>query len=209
LGDGHGEPVAKKGPTASGVAGIALALGAAAAQELGAPQWVWIVAAGVAGVLLAWSLVLLVRAWTLESAAAVIRNEIARTSGVSAEPAREDQLRKGLLAAMRGIQSELRRNRSDLNHHSRWAYPEPGFTFALDEWEDRRAFLAEQPEAADVWESVTDAYQRLERLNAWLTSEERARKRTPEDLNAPEVVQAIDRADNALSAKLEELANRN
>ena len=50
--------------------GVALGVGVAAAQAFDLPQWVWIVAACAAAVLLAMSLVLYVKAWTLESAAA-------------------------------------------------------------------------------------------------------------------------------------------
>jgi hypothetical protein len=193
--------VPKAAPWASGAAAVALAVGVAAAQELDLPQWVWIAAACVAAVLFATSLVLFVRAWTLQSAAAVLREQISAVSTEMDDPSPEDLLR----GALRAIQAELRRNRSDLDHHGRWAYSEPGFSFKLAEWRERQQFLAAQPESDDLWDLVNDAYQRLQRLNEWLTSEERKRQRRPPDLALDQVSEAIAKADRALDAKLRDL----
>jgi hypothetical protein len=187
--------VRKAAPAASGALGVALALGVGAAQELNAPEWTWIAAASAAAACLIASVALFVRAWTLESAAAFLRNEMTTLLAATTEPSREAQL----VEAFGAIQAELRRNRSDLNHHSKWGFSEPEFRFRVTEWHERRRFFGAQHEARPAWASVSDAYQRLERLNEWLTSEDRKRHRIPEDLTADHVSKAIGKADVALS----------
>lgn len=65
---------------AAGVGGVALALGSAAAQELDAPDWVWIVCAVLAGGLALVWLVLVIRVWTIESAAAAFADEVSNVA---------------------------------------------------------------------------------------------------------------------------------